>query len=80
VYSEEKNIMYTRLIRAANAGQKSVVPAQHSKEQTKEGPPSFVLFESPFDSISTVSRGHPSLVSLFPLKRIYRKNPSRQND
>ncbi len=25
---------------------------------------SFVLFESPFTSISTVSRGHPSLVSL----------------
>jgi hypothetical protein len=33
-------------------------------EQTKEGPLSFVLFESPFTLVSTVSRGHPSLVSL----------------
>jgi hypothetical protein len=27
-------------------------------------PPSYVLFESPFASVSTVGRGHPSLVSL----------------
>jgi hypothetical protein len=33
-------------------------------EPTKEGPLSFVLFESPFISVSTVSRGHPSLVFL----------------
>jgi hypothetical protein len=32
------------------------------KEPTKEGPLSTVLFESPFTSVSTVSRGHPSLV------------------
>jgi hypothetical protein len=31
---------------------------------TKEGPLLFVLFESPFTSVSTVSRDHPSLVSL----------------
>ncbi len=30
-------------------------------EHTKEGPLSFVIFESPFTSVSTVSRGHPSL-------------------
>ncbi len=30
---------------------------------TKEGPLLFVFFESPFTSVSTVSRGHPSLVS-----------------
>jgi hypothetical protein len=30
---------------------------------TKEGPFSSVLFESPFTSVSTVSRGHHSLVS-----------------
>ncbi len=35
------------------------------KEPTKEGLLSFVLFESPFTSVSTVSRSHPSLVSLF---------------
>jgi hypothetical protein len=33
-------------------------------ELTKEGPLSFVLFESPFTSVSTVSMGHPSPVSL----------------
>ncbi len=33
-------------------------------EPTTEEPLSFVLFESPFASVSTVSRGHPSLVSL----------------
>jgi hypothetical protein len=32
-------------------------------EPTKAGPLSFVLFESPFTSVSTVSRAHPSLVS-----------------
>jgi hypothetical protein len=30
----------------------------------KEGPPSYVLYESPFALVSTVSRGYPSLVSL----------------
>jgi hypothetical protein len=33
-----------------------------SNKPTKEGSLSFVLFESPFTSVSTVSRGHPSLV------------------
>jgi hypothetical protein len=33
-------------------------------ELYKEGPLSFVTFESPFISVSTVSRVHPSLVSL----------------
>jgi hypothetical protein len=39
---------------------------RHDKtnEPTKEGFLSFVLFESPFTQVSTVSRGHPSLVSL----------------
>jgi hypothetical protein len=31
------------------------------KGTTKEGPLSFVLFESPFTSFSTVIRGYPSL-------------------
>jgi hypothetical protein len=35
-----------------------------SKEPTKEGPLSFVLFESPFTTVSTVSRVHPSLISV----------------
>jgi hypothetical protein len=33
-------------------------------EPTREGPLSYVLLESPFASVSTVGRGHPSLVSL----------------
>jgi hypothetical protein len=39
---------------------------RHDKpnESTKEGTLSFVLFESPFTSDSTVSRDHPSLVTL----------------
>ncbi len=39
---------------------------RHDKlnETTKEGPLSFALFESPFISVSKVSRGHPSLVSV----------------
>jgi hypothetical protein len=32
-------------------------------EPTKEGLHSFVLFESPFTSVSTVIRDHPSLAS-----------------
>ncbi len=31
---------------------------------SKEGPLLFVLFESPLPSVSSVSRGHPSLVSV----------------
>ncbi len=33
-------------------------------ESTKKGPRSFILFESPFTSVSIVRRGHTSLVSL----------------
>ncbi len=36
--------------------------AQSNKES--QGPLSYVLFDSPFTSVSTVSRGHPSQVSL----------------
>ncbi len=39
---------------------------RHDKpnEPTKKGPLPIVLFESPFIPVSTVSKGHPSLVSL----------------
>jgi hypothetical protein len=33
------------------------------KEPTKEGRLSFVLFESPFASVSKVSRGHSSILT-----------------
>jgi hypothetical protein len=45
---------------AAKAGQKSLVMARRAKE----GPLSYVLLESLMASVSTVGRGHPSLISL----------------
>jgi hypothetical protein len=42
--------------RAAKTGQKSLVQTDKPNEPTKKGPLSFVLFESPFTSVSTVSR------------------------
>ncbi len=44
---------------------------QHTKpgEPTKQGHLLFVLFESPITSVSTVSRGHPTLVSWFISER-----------
>jgi hypothetical protein len=49
---------------------------RHDKanEPTKAGPLSFVLFESPFTSVSTVSRGHPSLVSLIKTNQRSRRH------
>jgi hypothetical protein len=47
VYSEENNF-FIGLTTAAKAELKSLVPAP-----TKEGPFSFVFFESPFTSVST---------------------------
>jgi hypothetical protein len=41
-----------------------IVYGEEPNEATKEGPLSFVPFESPFASVSTVSRGHLSLVYL----------------
>ncbi len=43
---------------------KSLVPARGAKRTNQQGPLSFVLFESLFSSVSPVSRGRPSLVSL----------------
>jgi hypothetical protein len=44
VYGEEKHILFWH---------------KEPNEPTKKGTLSFVLFESPFTSVSTVSRGHP---------------------
>ncbi len=55
-----KNIFYTEQTRAA----KNLLHRHDEpNEPTKEGPLSFVLFESPFTS---VSGDHPSLLSLSP--------------
>ncbi len=62
VYGEEKSILYMAYCRAESQGNKNLLYRQDKpKEPTKEGPLSFVLFESPFTSVSTlsVSRGHP---------------------
>ncbi len=62
-----KNIFCTEPTTAAKAGQKSLVTARQAQRanQGRHRPLSFVLFESPFTSVSTVSRNHPSLDSLF---------------
>jgi hypothetical protein len=74
VYGEEKNILYWD-DKSPRQNKNLVNLHGKPKKPTMEGLLSFVLFESPFTSVSTVSRGHPSLVSLlvsifiyFPLK------------
>jgi hypothetical protein len=63
-YSEEK-IFCPVPTRAAKAGQKYLVLAGQAKQSSpKVGPLQFVLFESPFTSVSTDSRGHLSLQPL----------------
>ncbi len=63
VYGEEKiNFVLGRL---EQLRQDKILLYQQDKpnEPTKEGPLSCILLESPFASVSPVSRGHPSLVS-----------------
>jgi hypothetical protein len=64
VYGGKNSLYCADWSGAAKAGQKPLIRQDKNNEPTKEGPPSFVLLESPFTSVSTVSRGHPSLVSL----------------
>ncbi len=64
MYTVRKKIFFTGPNRAAKAEQKSLVPARQDQRTNQEGPLSFVLFESPFTSVSTINRVHPSLVSL----------------
>jgi hypothetical protein len=62
VYGEE-NFFCTELNTYSSQG-RTEISYQHNKhkEPNKEGHLSFVLLESPFTSVSTVMRGHPSLV------------------
>jgi hypothetical protein len=63
VYSEGKYFALGQLERPRQ--NKNLLYWQDNpNEPTKEEPLSFVLFESPITSVSTVSRGHPFLVSL----------------
>jgi hypothetical protein len=63
VHGEEKIFVLGRL---EQPRQDKIFLYRHGKpnEPTKKGPLSFVLFESPSTSVLTVSKGHPSLVSL----------------
>jgi hypothetical protein len=49
---------------AAGAEQNLLYRHYKPNEPTKKEPLSFVLLESPFTSVSIVSMGHPSLISL----------------
>jgi hypothetical protein len=62
VYGEEKNVLYRNDYRAPKAEKNSCIGRDKPNETTKEGPLSFVFFESPFTSVSTVSRGYPALL------------------
>ncbi len=54
------------------AGQKYLYQHDEPDELTKDEQLSFVRFESPFTSVSTVSRGHPSLAFLrYTVKQFY---------
>jgi hypothetical protein len=68
-----KKIFCIRLTGAAKAEQKSLVPARQAQLTHQGRTPSFVLYslspQCPFSSISKVSRGHPSLVSLLLIGR-----------
>ncbi len=50
-----------------------------ANEQIKEGPPSFVLHKSSFASVSTVSRGYRSLVTLVIKNSDFCRNPNAEN-
>jgi hypothetical protein len=56
-----KKLFCTGPTRAAKAEQNIFYRHDKPNEPTKDGPLSFVLSESPYTSVSTVSRGHPFL-------------------
>ncbi len=58
--------------RATKAGKNVLYWHDEPNKPSKEGHLSYVLQESPFASVSTVSRGHSSLVSLV-------KSPTRMD-
>jgi hypothetical protein len=66
VYGEGKKIFCTGFTRSAKEKQKSLEPARQAQQPRKVlfFFFSFVILESPFTSVSRVSRGHPSLVCL----------------
>ncbi len=63
VCGEEKSILYSQL-EQLKQDKKTVVPARRAQRTNQGWTLSFVLLESPFISVSTVGRGHLSLLSL----------------
>jgi hypothetical protein len=74
-----KQIFCTGPTRAAKAGQKSLVPAPRA-QSTNQLKDSFVILESPFASVSAVSRGHPTLMYLVAPITIFPLTPSHPTD
>jgi hypothetical protein len=65
VYGEEKNILYWANWSIQGRTKISCNGTRSpTNEPTKEGPLSYVLLETPIASVSTVSRGNPSPISL----------------
>ncbi len=56
VSGEEKNILYW------SSQDKTKISCTGTRNPTKEEPLSFVLLESPFASVSRISKGHPPII------------------
>jgi hypothetical protein len=63
-YTVRKKYYVLGQLKQPRQSKKSLVLAVQAKKPIKKGPLSFVLFESPITSVSTVSRSHPSLIFL----------------
>ncbi len=64
VYTVRKTYFVLGRLEQPRQDKNLLYPHDKPNEPTMEGSLSFLLFEFPFTSVSTVSRGHPSLVSL----------------
>ncbi len=74
VYGEEKKYFVLGRIEQPSKNKNLLYRHDKPNEPTNSGPLSFVLFESPFTSVSTVGRNHPSLVSFSTNLRILPSN------
>jgi hypothetical protein len=72
VYDEEKNILHWADKSSQGITKISCTGMPSPTNQQRKDPFSFVLFESPFTSVSTDGMGHPSLVSLITTDRRFK--------
>ncbi len=82
VYIEEKHVLYW--VDQSSKGRIKIsrldlIRHDEPSEQSKEGPPSFVLHKSSFASVSTVRRGHPCLASLAIKNPDFFRDPNSEN-